>query len=233
MNISVLLPSRNNVENLIQTVDSLFNTASHPDDIEILIGVDFDDPVIETVRTKFENYKNTRIIIFEPRYGYTKLNKYLNDLSRISEGEFLFFANDDMTMKTQGWDNRVMNYSGKLRVLRFDVIWIDERGTSTRNDLLFPLVSKKWVEATGEFSGQAHNDSYIGSVLGNLEKLGIDILERNTGVFVEHDMVHRYAGVRNGNVMTTEEFFGEENTFRMKVAAQKLKDYIVLHPECL
>ena len=45
--ISILLPSRGRPDNIVRLANSIFETASNPSEIEIIVRLDEDDPKLE------------------------------------------------------------------------------------------------------------------------------------------------------------------------------------------
>lgn len=45
--ISILLPSRGRPDNIVRLANSIFETASDPSEIEIIVRLDEDDPMLE------------------------------------------------------------------------------------------------------------------------------------------------------------------------------------------
>lgn len=157
--ISVLLPTRGRTASLQKSVQTLFDTANNPSDIELMLAFDNDD--LETQEWFKENVvpslqeKNVsvKIMVFE-RLGYGRLNEYLNSLARYAQGKWFFFWNDDAWMETQGWDDEILKYNGQFRVLRMPT-------HKEHPYAIFPIVPREWYRLLGYLSPHQINDAWI------------------------------------------------------------------------
>lgn len=177
--VSVLIPSRGRPEQLNATVQSLKTNAEN--EIEVLVRFDDDDDEVSQIE---EDYGATWK--FGPRYGYEGLHKYYNELAEHATGDWLMIWNDDSTMKTKGWDTRIHQHAGGLKILN---------GTGKLN--LFPVVSREVYQTLGHLSLQAHTDSWL-QVIGRLTGI-----EENVDLDIEHTPRPEYT--------TSKEFFSPEN----------------------
>lgn len=178
--ISVLLPSRGRIAALEKSVVTLLERASNAKQIEILLALDKDDrAVIEFATGKLKEILKDKfgcgytVVSFNP-IGYIRLNEYLNALSKISNGDWLFFYNDDAVMKTKNWDTEILKYSSQFRVLRAET-------TNEHPYAIFPIVPREWTEILGHLCPHQINDAWISHIAYML-----DIMV-NIPVFVEHD----------------------------------------------
>src|SRR4051812_21575406 len=101
MNFSLILPSRGRVQmlsTLCRSIDK--NTIDH-DNIEMLIGYDFDDT--DTVKY-LGQVKYSWIKPHGRNRGNSISRDYQNWMYPKSIGKYIFLLNDDVEMKTYGWD---------------------------------------------------------------------------------------------------------------------------------
>jgi hypothetical protein len=179
MNISVLLPTRGRPAGLENCLTSLINKSKDPQRIEVLLAFDRDDqdnidyfedviaPWLTQAGVLFTAFK------FEP-LGYLRLNEYLNEMAKHSQGDWLFFWNDDASMVTLHWDQIIAEYTGKLRLLRAE--------TNHKHPYaIFPIVPRQWVNITGNLSPHQINDAWV-SQIGYM----LDIVE-NIPVLIHHE----------------------------------------------
>lgn len=171
IDISILLPTRGRAEALMSSIQSLCTLAEDFTSIEVLFGVDNDDVVgmenmLKNVCPWIEqNNINHKILVFEPQ-GYNNLNTYVNGLAEHSQGEWLFFWNDDAVMKTPAWDARIRERTGEFKLL----------SVYTHNDhpySIFPILPRQWFEILGHISLHSSNDAYVSQIAYYL-----DIFER-------------------------------------------------------
>lgn len=159
--ITVLIPSRQRPDLLLQSVQSLLNRAANPRAVEILIRLDDDDgtaqAVIEWNRTAIvDKSHQVPITMLGPRHGYRNLHQYYNGLAEHASGDWLMQWNDDAVMETVGWDQKIHAQGGGLKILN---------ATGRLN--LFPIVSRELYEVLGHWSLQAHSDSWL-QVIGRM-----------------------------------------------------------------
>ena len=176
--VSFLVPSRKRFSNLLNTCNSIAETATDASRAEIIIRFDSDDVdsisrITELPFDKVDIY----VIIGERFRGYIDLNKYVNECCDVSRGDMLFLFNDDTTMAESGWDDILAEYQNDIVVLNPSTGNDDAKDINT-----FPIISRKMYEVTGHFSLQAHNDTWVSEV-GAM--LGIERVENRIVIF--HD----------------------------------------------
>lgn len=164
--ISVLTPSRGRPEALLTSIQSILETANNPDDVEILVAVDPDECYDSRL------YPNTKIWVAPERYGYRGMNKYLNGLAELAQGDWLLNWNDDATMLTPGWDHILMALDSNVLVAGLQ--------DNFPTDLTcFPAVNHRAVKALGEFCiDTPHVDTWwqdIGHLSGRFQAVAIHV----------------------------------------------------------
>lgn len=169
--ISVLLPSRGRPAMLSEAICSLFDLASNPRNIEILVACDPDD-----LRTADEAaVHGVECWVTPERYGYARLWEYTEGLAYRSSGSFLMLGNDDAVMTTKAWDDRIYEMPENIMV------------GNPRHNLTadgwncFPVMRRVLYETLGHYSGSTcHIDSYIEGVV---RPLG---LEAPLDIYIDH-----------------------------------------------
>lgn len=157
--ISILLPTRGRPALAEVSVDSVVSTASKPEELEILLGVDNDDEATKAWAIKYAEGFNKagtpvlKILIFN-RLGYHKMHEYLNKISHYSSGKWLMVWNDDAKIETKGWDDIVLSHT-KFEVLRMQVRNHDHPFA------LFPIVPRAWYDLLSFVSPSAQSDRFI------------------------------------------------------------------------
>jgi len=161
MSISFILPTRNRSEMLTNSVNSIFNTMTSKD-FEILIAVDDDDDTESKIKNQVYDINwqtHVKWFTFE-RYGYRGFHKYVNQLASYACGNFLFLWNDDCVMENHGWYESISEFEGKFNVLNPLVTTMQEY-CRHNNQILFPIIPKKWFEITGRWSNNCACDTWI------------------------------------------------------------------------
>ncbi len=223
MKISVLLPTRDRVQMVIKTLNSLYDNVSDKNRLEILLGLDYDDTSIdelkEFVNKNMSDY-DIKFCISNERYGYKYLHKYINELSDKATGDWLFLWNDDSYIITENWDKYVEEYKDNFALLSPKVKEsMDYPGT------MFPIIPKAWFDVVGHFSLNCHNDTWV-------EHMAKDL---NIFVYIPVMVTHLRNDYIRGALTdkTWQErkqdkkgFRSEEMVQQRKLDAQKLKEYI-------
>ena len=186
--ISVIIPTRNRIENLKRVINSLKHNANSPDNYEILLGIDNDDTNI------YEFDGNVKIINFE-RLGYLQFHKYTTKLVIESKGQLIWSLPDDCEILTKN-HNEFIEKNSLLK--NIDKLYLKPKMTCGYNDWKFsiiPVFNKKWLEITGRISENSQTDLWLGHIADDLNIVhDVDILcnlfEPSNGL--QHDSVNFY-----------------------------------------
>lgn len=171
--ISLLLPSRGRPQNIERLAQSAVNRASNPDDVELVVMLDDDDP------TNYDqlNAPNTKLL-------YTKrqtLSKYWNLAYQQAKGPIYMHCGDDIVFQTDGWDDKVKEafdrYPDKIVLIFGD----DGDPNKEKNFGTHSFIHKNWVDAVGYFVppyfSSDFNDTWLNDVADMIgRKEQIDIL---------------------------------------------------------
>jgi len=177
--IAVILPTRGRTEALTRSLVGLLEKANNLDHIQVLLGLDNDDAVgIEHFQDSLQPTLDTMgvaytAMTFEP-LGYSRLNEYINTLSKESNADWIFFWNDDAIMESQDWDIEIDKHTGKFKLL----------AVHTHNDhpySIFPIVPRAWLDLIGHLSLHSMTDAWLSQIA-----YMVDIWER-IDVHVLHD----------------------------------------------
>jgi len=186
--ISVLLPTRGRGPILKNSIESLVSKATNPADIEIMFGLDEDDPEShEFIKDSIAPYLQEKGIearanIFKP-LGYENLHTYVNTLAGNASGEWLFFWNDDGIMVTEGWDEVIDSYNGQFKLLA------PKDNHNGHPYAIFPIVPRDWFILVGHLSQNAQNDAWLSHIAYML-----DIFER-----IDVEFIHDRADITGNN----------------------------------
>jgi hypothetical protein len=154
--ISVLIPTRSRPTNLRASIASCYALANHPERVEVMVGVDGDDPLLSQVLAACDGW-SIKILRAPKRYGYKHLYEYFNRLAAASKGAWLINWNDDAEMLTQGWDDLLCDAPEvAVQFLRRDEI--------KEADPTLPVTSRNIFEAMGHLSLNGHCDAWISDV---------------------------------------------------------------------
>jgi len=160
--VAVLLPTRKRGELAERCLLSLAEKAHNNEDIVYMVALDNDDKESidyfeSTVIPKFDELELNYDIRVVPRWGYINLHEYVNYLGREASADWLMFWNDDAIMETKGWDEKIIEHTGKFRVLRM-------QENQKHPYAIFPIVPKDWHHLLGHLSSHQMSDAQISQI---------------------------------------------------------------------
>jgi len=152
MKIAILIPSRGRPEGARRIIESGYRLAAHPENVEFIVRLDWDDPALSATLKALPNY--SKAIIGSPLRGYLSLHEYTNDCAASSTADWLCGMNDDADFISNDWDLAIPTASGK-QVLFPRVLIPQDRSKAElekhaeRDRLDFPIISRELYRAIG------------------------------------------------------------------------------------
>jgi hypothetical protein len=189
--IAIILPTRGRTEALTRSLVGLLEKASDLSSIQVLLGLDNDDTVgidhfQNSLQPKLDDMGvDYTAMTFEP-LGYSRLNEYINTLSKNSSADWIFFWNDDAIMESQDWDLEFIKHTGEFKLL----------AVHTHNDhpySIFPIVPREWLDLIGHLSLHSMTDAWLSQIA-----YMVDIWER-----IDVHVVHDRADLTGNNLDAT------------------------------
>ena len=164
--VSAVFASRGRFSLLLESLESLYDKARNPEQIQAIVRFDNDDTEnLNNISNLPFDKINIRVII-GPRFrGYQDMHIFINECCSLACGDFLLNWNDDATMLTENWDSELEKYKCQTIVLNPNT-HDDAQGINT-----FPIISRDIYDTLGHWSLQAHVDTWV-STLG--QGLGIE-----------------------------------------------------------
>jgi hypothetical protein len=139
--LSLIVPTRGRPAQLGCFLDSLAATLSRPDAVEVVLVVDADDPSGDAVRY---GRGPLRRVVVPPGLTMGALNMAGYEASL---GRHVMLLNDDVTVRTRGWDERAL---AALRRFPDDIVLVHVNDTLLRDRLcVFPLLSRTYCRLAG------------------------------------------------------------------------------------
>jgi len=185
--LSLIVPTRGRPAPLRRFLDSVASTARRPERIEVVLVVDDDDPVSLAVCHRRLNIRHVvgpagRTMGALNAAGYAA-----------SAGDFVMLLNDDVVVRTRGWDDTVLGCFERFPD-RLALVHVND--TLVRDRLcVFPLVGRRFCELAGEICPTDYRryriDDHIEDVFNLLAVLG----ERRTVYLPDVVFEHRNAVV--------------------------------------
>lgn len=164
--VSVLIPTRGRRQWLFEAVDSVHSLAKDPSLIEYIFKVDCDDTEAIEAACKLSTVLPCKTLLSVRGNGYHDMHHWVNDMSRLALGDWIFLFNDDARMKTPDWDQILLNveirstiWHGNDDVCLLIAPTIDRPGCTE-----FFFLRRKVVDVLGHLSLSPHNDHWIYTV---------------------------------------------------------------------
>ncbi len=214
--ITALLPSRGRPEALAASIQSLRKKALRPDQVEILVAADPDDQA--TATTAFG--LGCPCWIAPVRYGYSRLNLYFDELTKLAGGEWLMLWNDDARMETFGWDAVVAAPRTEPPIHVLD-LWVDGHSPDL---CTFPVISREIYQAAGGYSPHTcHCDTWwqdIGRALGVIAPVPIRVDHQRADLTGQHNDTTYHEGLAG---YRSAEFYGPEVQGHMRDTIERIQ----------
>lgn len=157
----------------IASIESLYATCDHPQNIEVIARSDCDDrESLDLPAALVGASTSFKLIVGLPLRGYFSLHHFYNDCAALATGDWLMVWNDDCKMVTQHWDTLLVNldyrqfpnFKGNSTVACFNVA-----GIPSDNIGCFPAMRRASYDLMGHFSRHCHNDLWVNDVFNGAE----------------------------------------------------------------
>jgi hypothetical protein len=163
MKFSLFLNTRHRVGLLCDLLQSIERCTDHPEDIEILLGIDRDD----NDTTNFIDHLDLAISSLDLRdniFAYsdnrpTNLHVKMNFLASQSTGDYLFVLNDDVQFSTPSWDSIILEAIKNEGSEPDNIYYLGVSDTSIDKDTRqsyasFPILTREAYDALGYFMSE-------------------------------------------------------------------------------
>ena len=186
---SIIVPTRKRIGRLQSLLDSVVATAHQLSALEIVLVVDRDD----RESTEFEDPRvRLNRVLVDPglRMGALNMAGY-----RAASGRYLMLLNDDVVLRTEGWDQQVL---GAFRSYPDGMVLVHVNDLLFRETLcIFPFVAREFCELTGGICEEGYRryriDDHIHNIFDLLSLLGHDRRIFLKDVIFEHTNLEKDA----------------------------------------
>lgn len=159
--ISILLPTRERSKKFQRMLNSLIDTCSDLNRIEILLLIDEDDKEAENYRNiiKDKIYNSISFKLFEKSLETHAIRN--NFLATQKTGEIIFPINDDMIFISKKWDEIIDEEFSKLDNENPYCLWIssDIKYSYLHSD--YPIINQAWYKRLGYVGSEYFNFWYL------------------------------------------------------------------------
>ncbi len=184
-NFSFLIPTRSNVDMLGNFLDSIVKTTHRIEDVEVVLCIDSDDN--ESISYEHPDIPCVKTIV-QPGTAMGIMN---NRCYEASSGEYVMLLNDDVLLRTQGWDTLILD-TLNTETDRHILVHV--------NDMLFgkklctfPMMSRDTVGLVGfcpERFQRFAIDDHLFDIFHILRYLGHDRIRYLGNIVFEHLNFH-------------------------------------------
>jgi glycosyltransferase involved in cell wall biosynthesis len=214
--ISLLLPTRGRPNLVARLLRSIVAESAHPESIEVVVCVDDDD--VESHGISSDELKLKLVIV--PRQS---MGMYNSICLAESSGDITIAINDDMVVRTKGWDDRVRSMDARYG----DGIYLGYGNDLFKGAKLcsFPILSRETCQALGDpyppvYRG-AFLDTQLMDIFNRLKHRGHDRFAYDKDLVFEH--VHYRAHPEAFDATYAERLrFGDDPSFIALVEARRL-----------
>jgi hypothetical protein len=235
MKFSLFLNTRNRPHLLRNFLNSVYQTTSDKNSIEIIITYDDDDELTHAISKN--NFGLDIRFIRGPRPD--NLIASYNRMVRVAKGENLFVCNDDISILTKSWDEIALNKINEYKEIHGfsdNIYYCKTHCNSADRDITagycsFPIISKKATEVLGFFMYESFKtlggDTSIYRLYKEIERI-IDLQE----IKIDHILHNTVSAVCSPDKVAEEyrhKFFSNvinPLTFDVSKEAKLLIDYI-------
>lgn len=106
--ISLLVPSRERLNLKLTLISSIITTVNNINDVELIFGIDEDDPTRDTVYKIAAAIPFVKIVDIKNNGKFVGINKIWNLLVPHASSDILGYIGDDMIFKTPNWDSEII-----------------------------------------------------------------------------------------------------------------------------
>lgn len=219
MKISILTPTRGRPQRLTTFIKSLDETASGIHDIEVVLGIDEDDQesIDFNISTKIINI--TKTIAPRDTMGSINTRCYNN-----SSGEIIILGNDDVIVRTQKWDQKIID-----KIINFeDEIYLAFPSDGHKSKILstFPILSRKCINIMGnafpiQYKGSLI-DLQIYEIFLRLKKIKMDRIVAIDNVLFEHNHFQKDQNLVDQTYRDRDRF-GDDATYMTLLSERRLQ----------
>ena len=171
--ISLLIPSHKAGSDFKRMLKSFSKTCEgRRHEVEILVKIDPDDDRnFYAERLTYSGFKWQ--IIQTPRLkGYNSLHIFYNDLAKISSGDLLWVASDDLFItRAANWVDSIWStrntFPDNVYVVHVD---IDGKGAGSKNNVI-PIMSREMYNRLGHISQSRANDKYVNFIASRIKRI--------------------------------------------------------------
>ena len=146
--ISIILPSFGRAQQLQEMFLSAINMSDKPEDIELCVFIEEPDKDTENTLVQLSKNFNVKWVV-NPNGNRVIISQMTNEAAKLSSGDILMFAADDIRFETQGFDSIVNNiffkFKDKILLCGGQDGYISEK----QRFITHGFISRQWYDTVG------------------------------------------------------------------------------------
>lgn len=148
--ISLLVPSRERLNLKLTLISSIITTVSNINDVELIFGIDEDDPTRDTVYKIAAAIPFVKIVDIKNNGKFIGINKIWNLLVPHASSDILGYIGDDMIFKTANWDSEIIKeLTTNLPVDKIKLVHCFDGYRTTDEICVNAFLHKQYVDVVG------------------------------------------------------------------------------------
>ena len=158
--ISVIIPSRNNIDSLKNTLNTLISISDTSNiNYEIIIKIDNDDlSSLEQIYEICKEKDNIYVIFSSRKKGYLSLINFLEDMTYLAHGKYILALADDAEMLTPNWNTILEKELKDFKFYFPKTVSLNKIKTSDYCWVIFP---KEIINILGELAPHSLIDNWF------------------------------------------------------------------------
>lgn len=153
MKISLLVPSRERLNLKLTLISSIMTSVSDINNVELIFGVDEDDPKRDIVHKIAQAIPFVRIVDIKNYGKFIGINRIWNILAANTDNELFGYVGDDMIFMTPDWDKEILKEFNKANCPADNIKLVHcYDGHRDRDEICVnAFVHRKYYEVLGYF----------------------------------------------------------------------------------
>ena len=164
--VSILIPTRGRPSGLCVAIDSFYSLARDKSLLEFVFKADDDDqPTIDALNRISTIVPSCKVVISPRGKGYLDMHNWVNQMCKVSSGQWLFLANDDMKVTVDNWDQILLSVGTAVSWPGINDLCLLVFPTIGRQAQEFFALRRETFDLLGHFSPLPHIDTWINKVM--------------------------------------------------------------------
>jgi len=185
--ISLLCPSRERLNLNLTLICSIITTVSDINNVELIFGVDDDDPTKEVVKRIAVAIPFIKIIPIHNDGKFIGINRIWNILAENCQENIMGYIGNDMIFRTPNWDVEILKeFENNCPKDKIYMVHCNDGHRPTGDLCINAFIHRKYYEKTGYFVREEFLINYSDSWLWNVFR-AFDRTKYRPDILIEHN----------------------------------------------